>query len=110
MHLTDVEDGAAHVGVDVLADEDVGTIVAEEWRIDGTLLAAATKQFMKQGIPRRFLLPVGVEGVIEPAAALARRFELGIARIIGLPATIFCHSAPRSTFSITYSISQIRDS
>ncbi len=40
---------------------------------------------MEQGIPRRFLLPAGVEGVIEPAATLARRFELGVACIIRPP-------------------------
>ncbi|MNT59079.1 hypothetical protein D3C72_1965540 [compost metagenome] len=117
MYLAHVEDGAAHVGVEVLSDKDVGAIVAEEGGRDGALGTAAAEQLMEQGIPLRLLLPAGVEGVIEPAAALAGRFQLGVARIIGFPrhhllpfgATLGC---PLHCDCLGHhcSINQIRDS
>ena len=89
VHLAHIEDGAVDVGVEVLPHEDVGAIVAEEWRVDGAQIASAAEQIMEQGIPLRLLLPVGVEAVIEAAAALACRLQLGVARIIALVIGLF---------------------
>ena len=117
VYLAHIQDGAVEIGVEILADKDVGAIVAEEGGRDETAFCAATQQAGEALIPVRGIGSLPVQFSQQGAALLPRSPQFGVPCIIGrsrhhllpLGAT---HGGPLHCCCVSHhcSISQIRDS